>query len=144
MKPYRFSMENVLEWRDEKEKSISDKLIKKKNQVDSKVIELEELIEEYERIKDDSNTFKNTAELMRKQQYRQSLSDTIERERVYLSKLNQEHEEIRTNLVKAKQDKSAIEKLKEKDYDRYKEKLRLFEQNFLDEIATLRHTRKEG
>lgn len=144
MKPYRFSMENVLEWRDEKEKAISEKLIIKKNQIEEKTSELEKLIEEYERIKEDSKTFKNTSELIRKQQYKQSLADTIKREIGHLSNLNNEHEDIRKDLVKAKQDKTAIEKLKEKDYDRYKEKLRQFEQNFLDEIATLRHARKEG
>lgn len=144
MKPYRFSLENVLEWRDEKEKVISEKLIKKKNQIEEKSAEIESLVQEYEKIKNDARTFKNTSELIRMQQYRQSLADSIEKERGSLSKLSHEQEEIRKDLVKARQDKSAIEKLKEKDHEDYKEKLRLFEQNFLDEIATLRHTRKEG
>ncbi|HMM68975.1 MAG TPA: flagellar export protein FliJ [Gudongella oleilytica] len=144
MKPYRFSLENVLEWRAEKEKVISEKLIKKTNQIEEKSAEIEGLVQEYEKIKNDARTFKNTSELIRMQQYRQSLADSIEKERGSLSRLNNEREEIMKDLVKARQDKSAIEKLKEKDHEDYKEKLRMFEQKFLDEIATLRHTRKEG
>ena len=144
MKPYRFSLENVLEWRGEKEKVISEKLIKKTNQIEEKSAEIEGLVLEYEKIKNDARTFKNTSELIRMQQYRQSLADSIEKERGSLSRLNNEREEIMKDLVKARQDKSAIEKLKEKDHEDYKEKLRMFEQKFLDEIATLRHTRKEG
>jgi flagellar FliJ protein len=144
MKPYRFSLENVLEWRAEKEKVISEKLIKKTNQIEEKSAEIEGLVLEYEKIKNDARTFKNTSELIRMQQYRQSLADSIEKERGSLSRLNNEREEIMKDLVKARQDKSAIEKLKEKDHEDYKEKLRMFEQKFLDEIATLRHTRKEG
>ena len=144
MKPYRFSLENVLEWRGEKEKVISEKLIKKTNQIEEKSAEIEGLVLEYEKIKNDARTFKNISELIRMQQYRQSLADSIEKERGSLSRLNNEREEIMKDLVKARQDKSAIEKLKEKDHEDYKEKLRMFEQKFLDEIATLRHTRKEG
>jgi flagellar FliJ protein len=144
MKPYRFSLENVLEWRAEKEKVISEKLIKKTNQIEEKSAEIEGLVLEYEKIKNDARTFKNISELIRMQQYRQSLADSIEKERGSLSRLNNEREEIMKDLVKARQDKSAIEKLKEKDHEDYKEKLRMFEQKFLDEIATLRHTRKEG
>jgi flagellar FliJ protein len=137
-------MESVLEWRNEKEKSTADRLNIKKTQVDSKNIEIEKLTEEYEKAKEASKNFNNTADLMRIQSYKQNLADSIEREMGHLSRLNHELEQIRDELIKAKQDKTALEKLKEKDYDRHKEKLRRFEQSFLDEVATLRYTRKEG
>ena len=144
MKAYRFSLESVLEWRTGKEKEVSDRFNRKKLEIEEKNQEIENLKEQYEESKKPDKNHRTAADFMRTQAYRLSLSDKIEEENKALKNLTAELDSIREELIKAKKDKSAMEKLKDKDFDKYKEDINHLEQNFLDEIATLRHTRKEG
>jgi flagellar protein FliJ len=50
-------------------------------------------------------------------------------------------EEKREELLKAKQEHKAMERLREIDFERYKEEQAKLEMNFIDEIAIMRHGR---
>jgi flagellar FliJ protein len=47
----------------------------------------------------------------------------------------------REELLKAKQEHKAMERLREIDFERYKEEQSRLEMNFIDEIAIMRHGR---
>jgi len=143
MRPYRFSMERILEWREGVEKDFTDRLARKKHQINIKNMELEELLKEYDTAKKNTRTFKNAQDLANSQMYRQRLSDLIKEERGCLTQLEDELEATRKELVQARKDKMAMEKLKEKDIEKYNDKLKQEEQEFLDEIASTRYSRKD-
>jgi flagellar protein FliJ len=51
-------------------------------------------------------------------------------------------DEKREDLLKAKQEHKAMERLREIDFERYTEKQSKLEMNFIDEIAIMRHGRR--
>ena len=57
--------------------------------------------------------------------------------------MEDELEATRKELVQARKDKMAMGKLKEKDIEKYNDKLKQEEQEFLDEIASTRYSRKD-
>ena len=143
MRPYRFSMDRILEWREVLEKDHKDRLARKKHQIDIKNMELDELLKEYDKAKSNTRVFRNVQDLTQSQLYRQRLSDQIKEKRGYLTRLENELEETRKELVQARRDKLAMEKLKEKDKEKYDEKVKQKEQEFLDEISSTRYSRQD-
>ncbi len=137
-------MEKILDWRKGIENDHSASLTIKKRQEDTKKDELNNLLTEYEKLKANIMALKAPNELAQIQLYKDQLSDRIIEEKHYLNDLHDELEIIKNDLIVARKDKLAIEKLKEKDYEKHKEKVKKQEQSFLDEIATIRHTRKDG
>lgn len=144
MKAYQFSMERILQWREDEEKEVSGKWSLKNREILEKNKEIESLMEEYHQIKEAYPLFKNITELNQMQTYKSILEQNIEREVGQLNRLNLELDEIHHALTQARKDKTVMEKLKERDLYRYHEKLKVDEQNALDEIAIAGHFRKEG
>lgn len=143
MKAYQFSMERILQWREDEEKEVSGRWSLKNSEIHDKNKEIENLMIEYHQIKEAYPLFKNIAELIQMQTYKSILEENIERELGHLNRLNLELDEIHHALTQARKDKTVMEKLKERDLFRYHDQLKVDEQNALDEIAIAGHFRKE-
>lgn len=136
-------MGKVLEYREGLEKDYIEKFASKQNLYFSKQKELEKLLDEYRQIKKKTGSYKSIDDMLREQLYRQNLADKIEKEEYYLEELSKDLEIARGQLVNAQKDRKIMEKLKEKDYDKFQSKLKAIEQKDLDEVNTLKFARKD-
>ena len=138
MKLYNFSMERVLEWRENKEKSSMEQFALLQNELHYERSILTDLINEYETSKDKNKKNINVNELRQLQLYRQALEDRIDYQNIAIVKKINELEAVRLELVDAQMDRRVMEKLKERDISKYKDDIRDAEQREIDEIAVLR------
>lgn len=138
MKLYNFSMERVLEWRENQEKSSMEEFALLQNELNYEKSILLDLIKEYETSKDKNHRNINVNELRQLQLYRQVLEDRIDCQNRAIVKKTNELETVRLELVDAQKDRRVMEKLKERDFSKYKDDIRYAEQREIDEIAVLR------
>ena len=138
MKLYNFSMERVLEWRENKEKSSMEQFALLQNELHYERSILTDLMNEYETSKDKNKKNINVNELRQLQLYRQALEDRIDYQNIAIVKKINELEAVRLELVDAQMDRRVMEKLKERDISKYKDDIRDAEQREIDEIAVLR------
>lgn len=144
MKTYKFSMEKVLEWREDLEKTSMEKFATAQNDLHQEKLVLDNLIKEYEVAKEKTLRYKNINEMKQLQLYKQNIEDNIEYQKVVIAKKALALEKLRIELVAAQKDRKIMEKLKEKDFDSYQDNLRLEEQKFLDEMAVLKFKKVEN
>lgn len=138
---YNFSMEKVLEYREGIEKGYIEKFSHKQNQVLSKQQELKTLMDEHHAIKKKTGSYKNISEMNREQLYRQNLADKITEEKKLLSELIKDLELTRDEMISAQKDKKIMEKLKEKEFNKFQYKVKVSEEKKVDEVNTLRFVR---
>lgn len=138
MKLYNFSMERVLEWRENQEKSSMEEFALLQNELNYEKSILLDLIKEYETSKDKNHRNINVNEIRQLQLYRQVLEDRIDCQNRAIVKKTNELETVRLELVDAQKDRRVMEKLKERDFSKYKDDIRYAEQREIDEIAVLR------
>lgn len=138
MKSYNFSMEKVLEWRENLEKGSMEKFAVIQNELSQEKSTLANLQREYETIKEKFLKYKNVNELKQMQLYKQIIEDKIENQIEAINKKSEELEERRLELISAQKDRKIMEKLKEKDYLTYLDNVRATEQKELDEMAVLK------
>lgn len=129
MKTYKFSMEKVLEWREDLEKTSMEKFATAQNDLHQEKLVLDNLIKEYEVAKEKTLRYKNINEMKQLQLYKQNIEDNIEYQNVVIAKKALALEKLRIELVAAQKDRKIMEKLKEKDFDSYQDNLRLEEQS---------------
>lgn len=70
------------------------------------------------------------------------LEEEVEQIEQHMAKARKILEEKREELLKAKQEYKAMERLREIDFERYQEHESRLEMNFIDEIAIMRHGRR--
>jgi len=144
MKAYNFSMERVLEWRENLEKNSMERFTVTQNELIHEKTILSALTKEYEITKVKGLSYKNINELRQLQLYKQTLEDKIDYQNQVIYKKNKELEEIRLELIAAQKDRKIMEKLKERDYTKYQHEMLAFEQKELDEMAVLKFKRAEN
>ena len=144
MKAYNFSMERVLEWRENLEKNSMERFTVTQNELIHEKTILSALTKEYEITKVKGLSYKNINELRQLQLYKQTLEDKIDYQNQVIYKKNKELEEIRLELIAAQKDRKIMEKLKERDFTKYQHEMLAFEQKELDEMAVLKFKRAEN
>lgn len=135
-------MGKVLEYREGVEKDHIEKFSSKQNLLLLKQEEIRKLVDEYKQIKKETSSYKSIDDMVREQLYRQNLADKISLEETYLKDLSNDLELARGELVNAQKDRKIMEKLKEKDYDKFQSQIRELEQKDLDEVNTLKFARR--
>lgn len=138
MATYNFSMERVLEWRTNIEKSTVEKFAAIQNDLQLQKSILSQLVREYENLKDKATQHKNIQELRQEHYYKQTIEDRIEKQNELIFKTSENLECVRLELVLAQKDRRIMEKVKEKDYTLHMDNIKAMEQRELDEIAVLR------
>ncbi len=144
MKSYKFSMESILNLRENKEKNTMENLAKVQNQLEIQKDILNDLIMEEEKIKSNCTKFKDIHELRHHNLYKEEVEEKISKQDELIDKTNIKLEEVRRELIEAQKERKIMEKLKEKDMDNYINNMKHIEQKELDEIAVLKYAQLNG
>lgn len=141
MKSYSFSLEKVLEWKENNEKNIMEEFAILQNEFQHEKSKLNILIQEYEETKNKGTKYKNIHELQQQDLYKRLLEDKIQGQEEVVNIASQKLEEVRLRLVAAQKERKIMEKLKEKDFNIYKKTMDSIEQKQLDEMAVLNYNK---
>lgn len=136
---YKFSMEKILDWREDLEKASMERFALTQNELNQEKLKLSNLYKEYKSLKERFVKYKSANEIKQYQLYKSDLEKKIELQIQVVEEKTNELEERRLELVDAQKNRKIMEKLKEKDYENYKEKENLEEQKFLDEISVVKY-----
>lgn len=135
---YKFSLEKVLEWRLNTEKETAKKFAIKQSELTYQEEVLNKLIDQYENIKKEVLKKINIRDLKQEHLLKQKIEDKIEEQIELIKNIEKQAEELRLELLEAQKNRKIMEKLKEKDYNKYMDHLMSEEQKHLDEMAVLR------
>jgi flagellar FliJ protein len=138
MEKYIFSMEKVLDYREDIEKLKREEFAKINLEISQLETEIAKINIELKEINERIFKIQNANELFQIQLYRQALEEKLELQKLRLSEKRKALEDKRVELTKAQTDKKIIEKLKEKDYSQFMYKKNLKEQKELDEFSVMR------
>lgn len=139
MRGYKFSLEKVLEWREDNEKDTAKVFASIQNELQYQQNGLNSLRLEDENIKKKILTLNNINELKQQYLFKQSIEEKIERQIMLIDETTKKLEKQRLELLEAQKNRKIMEKLKEKDYNTYKEDIMNEEQKELDEMAVLKY-----
>ena len=139
MANYKFSLEKVLEWRENSEKTVAKRFALLQDELHYQTTTLNNLRLEDENIKKRILKLNNIHELKQQYLFKQSLEEKIEKQIRLIDEIRAKLEELRLELLEAQKNRKIMEKLKEKDYAAFKEELMNKEQKELDEMAVLKY-----
>ncbi|SHK30197.1 flagellar export protein FliJ [Desulforamulus aeronauticus] len=142
MKGFRFSLEPVLEQRKTKEeeallgqaKALQECVKCQQNLDQTK----QKLVEAFSY----AGTLLKPEEQLQSFIYREHLQQTAQREQKHLQRAEEIFDLRRQDTMKARQERMVLEKLKEKQLTEFQARLLFLEQKEIDEMATLRYSRK--
>lgn len=134
---YKFSLQNVLEWRKDQEDEAKLELIQAKNTLENENRYLTKLINENIRLKEKAALNKRVDVMRQDDLYREVLNDKIIQQKLIVEQTEHDVKRAEKELLKAHQDKKVMEKLKEKEEAEYYEEIESIEQKNLDEFATM-------
>jgi flagellar FliJ protein len=133
---FQFRLQRVLEYREMEEKWAKDHFLEKhaaRFEAESELNEIDKARRTYLVMGAKDLTQRRELELRL-----QKLDDTERAQRILIYTLQEEEDAARAIWLDKRQDKSVMEKLREKAYDDFKVILERREQNALDEFATQR------
>ncbi len=146
MKKYRFNLEPVLNHRRLVEETLQkDLAILKISLIDEneRLITYEEsrvkLLEELQQIQKEGTT---TSDILLYLPFIEQVSKDIERQKKRVLELENKVEQNRKDLLEATKKKKSLQKLKEKAFKTYNQKLIKNEQDFLNEVAISQFNRR--
>ena len=142
MKKFRFSLETVMEYKQQ----VLDSLQAEHGAILAKVRRQEELIEEleaaYRHLAQEFNRRKlegiSILDAMKYEQYLRSSERHLEEAYQHLAKLQKQEEAKRDEVVEAKKETSSIEKLREKKLEGYNKAVQKSEEAMIDEFVMTR------
>ena len=140
MKKFRFSLETVLEYKQQ----ILDSLQAEHGAILARIRQQEEHIEmleaEYRHLSQEFNRRKTEGisilDALKYEQYLRAMERQIQQAILRLEDLRRLEEAKRAEVVSAKQDTSAIEKLKDKKLDSYNKAVQKSEEAMIDEFVS--------
>lgn len=143
MRPYKFSMEKILNLREDLEKDKMEKMVVIQNELEIQKKVLQQLLDEEDKIKNQGKVFSNIQDLKQKTLYKSMIKKEIEKQDDVIEDTKKVLDEKRNDLIEAQKDRKIMEKLKEKGFEEYKIQTQLEEQKELDEIAVLKYNNKD-
>ena len=140
MKKFRFSLETVMEYKQQ----VLESLQAEHGAILAKVRQQEEYIEvleaDYRSLSGEFNQRKleglSMLDAIKYEQYLRSSERQIEEAYVRLDQLRKQAEKKRAEVVEAKKETSSIEKLREKKLESYNKAVQKSEENLIDEFVT--------
>ena len=139
MRAYKFSLEKILEWRENTEKDTAKVFASIQNELEYQKNGLSSLRLEDENIKKNILKINSINELRQQYLFKQSIEEKIEKQIDLIDKTTEKLENQRLELLEAQKNRKIMEKLKEKDYETYKDNEMYEEQKELDDMAVLRY-----
>lgn len=139
MQAYKFSLEKILEWRKKKEKAEVEKLALVQKELHKEEESLEKLTNEHDAAKDKILSYRNIQKIQQQRLYINTLEEKKLAKELLIQELEEKLEKVRQALLLAQRDKKVIERLKEKDFEAYRDSMASLMQKELDEAAILRY-----
>lgn len=139
---YKFSLQNVLDWRGDKEDEAKLDLIQAKERQHQEEMYLKKLIHENIQLKEKAALERKVDAMRQQDLYKEVLDQKIIQQKLIVEQAEDLTVRMEQALLKAHQDKRVMEKLKEKEREQYIEKVNLEEQKTLDEFATITYGRE--
>jgi len=140
MKKFRFSLETVLDYKQQVLSSLQTEHGLILSQVRSQEDLLEEMEAQYQALDAEFGQKKLEGiailDAMRYEQYLRAMERQIQAAALRLEELRRQEEAKRMQVVSAKQDTSSIEKLKEKKLDSYNKAVQKNEEAMIDEFVS--------
>ena len=140
MKKFRFSLETVLDYKQEVLSALQTEHAAILARVHAQEDLLERLEGEYQELNEEFTQRKlegiTILDAMQYEQYLRAAEREIEVAAAKLEKLRQEAEEKRNEVVEAKKETSSIEKLREKKLDSYNKAVQKSEELIIEEFVT--------
>lgn len=134
---YKFSLQNVLDWRNDQEDEAKLKLVQLKGILKKEEYYLQQLINENVQLKEKA-TLVRKVDVMRQQDlYKEVLDEKIIQQKLVVEQAVNEIKKAEEALLNAHKDKKMMEKLKEKEYEKHREDLQSEEQKQIDEFSTI-------
>lgn len=147
-KGFKFRLQKVLEMREQKEKLLQQRFMELLAMAEYEKKELEKLYERQEeyrqQLAEKQQGNLEVHEVMNYLSYLEHLADAIEEQKVVVREAEERAEEARLDLMRAAQEKKAVEKLRDKQYEDWMKEQQRAENIFLDEISSSRFNRKAG
>ncbi|HCM88661.1 MULTISPECIES: flagellar export protein FliJ [Vagococcus] len=138
MGQYKFSLDNILNWRSSQEEDAKRSfLVYQQAQREQESI-LEGIVEARCRIKQEQTNLVDINTLRQQYIYKNHLDNEIVKQEETVKKYSNETEKMKEIFVGAQKERKILEKLKEKHFDSYLLEQKSEEQKELDEMGTLR------
>lgn len=134
---YKFSLQNVLDWRGDQQDEARLGLIHAKKALEKELSYLERLIKENVQLKERISVAKRLDVMRQDDLYRRVLNDKIIQQKLIVEQLENDVKRAEKGLLVAYQDKKVMEKLKENDKQKFYDEIEATEQKNLDEFATM-------
>lgn len=139
---YKFSLQNVLDWRNDQEDEAKLKLVQLKNILKKEEYYLQQLINENIQLKEKAVLVSKVDVMRQHDLYKEVLNEKIIRQKLIVEQAVNETKKAEEALLTAHKDKKVMEKLKEKEYEKQKEILQTEEQKQIDEFSTITYRRE--
>lgn len=139
---YRFSLQNVLDWRNDQEDEAKLKLVELKNELEQEETYLQQLINENIRLKEKAAMVRKVDVMRQQDLYKEVLDGKIIQQKLMVEQTANEVKKAEAALLNAHKDKKVMEKLKEKEYEKHRETIQAEEQKQLDEFSTITYGRE--
>lgn len=141
MQPYHFSMEKILDWREDLEEVAKKEVKDCENLLIMENQKLESLLKESRKLKSDNLFKSNIDSVKRHSLYKDMLDENIIQQKLVIKNVEMQLNIAQEKLLKANKNKRIMEKLEEKERYGHKEAEKKEEQKQLDEISTLQFGR---
>lgn len=144
MKPFRFKLEKVLDYRSQLEEQARLVLSRAQDAHDEQEQAVRLLTASLEaHMQKQSEATKNTDDMWLWRQYRTALEHDLAAARVRLRELASKLQKAREEAVRRSRDRKLLEKLKDNQARKHNEEASYREQKENDEMATLRYERED-
>lgn len=146
MKKFKYSLENVLKYKEDTEDSIKENYLKLKNRMDEEEGVLESLSFQLQDNLTQINAkrYVNGMNFKNSYSYMYILQDKIESQEKVVKEHRLKLDQVREKLIFAQKERKTIEILKDKAYENHKREMEKEEQKLIDELGLYAFMRKKS
>ncbi len=147
MAKFKFKLQPVLHHRRKKEDIFKKELadIKRLFEIEKSILEKLErrLTNLHTELRGKQRSSLDPSEAVAYSNYIDRVEQEIELQMIKLTNIANDVKRAQERLIEASKDKKILEKLYDKQYEEFKKELERIEQGLIDEIATIRHNRRQ-
>lgn len=141
MASYQFSMNKILDWRLDQEEEASTQVKRLEEELHKEEHYLNQLLQESKKVKNQSLFSSGIDSYKRHDMYKELIDGKIIQQKQKVAKAEQAVETAQEALLQAHKDKKVMEKLDEKEREKFAASQKKEEQKQLDELSTLQYGR---
>ncbi|MDC0336541.1 flagellar export protein FliJ [Pseudodesulfovibrio sp.] len=144
VKPFKFKLDKVLEYREQLEEQAKAELAKAQEAHDAQAAVVADFLARQKvHMGKERESQKSANDMWLWRQYKEALEQDLERERIQLSKLELNLHQKRQHAVERSKEKKLLEKLRETQAKKHHEEESAREEKENDEMATIRYESKD-